>query len=182
MDHTGGFRTDAAVGGHFRDRIEKLESRLQERAKFLAKREAQLKASEARVDRLGTMCYETAETLAKSTPWPILIQHHRNIGPLQFQIRAGTSFTLVARLTQDGWHVVSRLKREIRTATFTTDAEFADAHPALLEALLGDALEAVVTGRDVLLSPVRQEKRSPFWVRWQKMFSTLSAQRGERSA
>jgi hypothetical protein len=78
--------------------------------------------------------------------------------------------------------VVSRLKREIRTATFTTDGEFEEAHPMLLEAVLGDALEPMVTGRDVLLSPVREEKRSPFWVPWQKMFSTRFAQGREKSA
>lgn len=135
-----------------------------------------------RVDRLGAICFETAETLAKSTPWPILVQHHRNIGPLRFRIRAGTSFTLVARLTEDGWHVESRLKREIRTAAFATDEEFEKAHAALLEAVLGDALEAIVTDRDVLLSPVRQEKRPPFWVSWQRMFSTRSTHHRERSA
>jgi hypothetical protein len=178
----GGSRTDD-VGEPLRRRIEDLESRLQERARFLAEREAKLKASEARVERLGALALRTAQTLSASTDWPVLIQLHRNIGPLRFRIRAGTSFTLVARLTDEGWEAVSRLRAETRTSLHAGDDELAQALPALLEAVIGDALEALATGRDgvlALASPA-SEKRS-FWVPWQKFFGARAPESNSRLA
>ena len=178
----GGIRTDA-VDEHLHTRIEELESQLQERAKFLAEREAKLKASEARVERLAVLCLSTAEALAESTGWPILIQLHRNIGPLRFRIRAGISFTLVARLTDDGWEVVSRLRQDTRTALYATDEEFARAQPPLLEAVIGDALEALATGREGPLPSALAKRGKPsrsFWVPWQKLFGARGAPQQER--
>jgi hypothetical protein len=170
------------VGGateHLRKRVEELESDLEERARFLAQREARLRDLEERVERVAAECFNIAQAFVESTEQPILLQLHRKIGPARFRIRAGASYSVVARLTDDRWDVVAHLRSGIRPAAFTTDQEFVQAASTLLEELIGDALVTLMVGRDLLAPVAASRPKESFRVPWQRMFG---ARPGHRTA
>lgn len=162
---------------HLRKRVEELESELQERARFLAQREAKLQELEERVERLAAHCFDVAQAFVASTEQPILLQLHRKIGPARFRIRAGSSYSLVARLTEERWDVAAHLHSGIRRAAYATDQEFDEAASAVLEEMIGDALVSLMTGRDLLGPAVPPPPKEAFWVPWQRMFGVRPARR-----
>ncbi|HET7263306.1 MAG TPA: hypothetical protein VFL28_01465 [bacterium] len=163
------------TGEQLRKRVEQLESELQERARFLAAREAKLRELEQRAHRVGGVCLETAQTLVASTNQPILLQFHVKIGPARFRIRAGSVYSLVAKLTDEGWDVAAYLRTGVRRATFATDEEFLEARMPLLEDVIADAVMTLLAGRDVFSPAPPPQPKEPFWVPWQKMFGARFA-------
>lgn len=169
-------------GEQLRKRVEQLESELQERARFLAAREARLRELEQRAHRVGGACLQTAQTLVASTNQPILLQFHVKIGPARFRIRAGSVYSLMAKLTDAGWDVAVYLRTGVRRAAYATDEEFLQAHTPLLEDVIADALVALLAGRDLFAAAPPPPPKEPFWVPWQKMFGARMAHRPARTA
>lgn len=166
-----------AVGEHLRKRVEELESELQARAKFLAEREARQRVLEQRVEHVSAECFRIAQAFVESTKQPILLQMHRKIGPARFRIRAGSAYSVVGRLTEDGWELVTYLNSGMHSTPYATDEQFMLAAPPVLEELIGDALVTVMTGRDLLSPAAASRTKESFWVPWQRMFGARAARR-----
>lgn len=165
------------VGEHLRKRVEELESELQTRARLLAEREARQRVLEQRVERVSAVCFGIAQTFVESTKQPILLQMHRKIGPARFRIRAGSAYSVVGRLTEDGWELVTYLNRGMQNTPYATDEEFMEAVSPVLEELVGDALVTLMTGRDLLSPGPASRTKESFWVPWQRMFGARAARR-----
>lgn len=162
------------------------EERLRQRADELAKQrraqeaivreeEAQRRQVETRVERLAAACLGTARVLANTTGAPVQVWLSGGLDPTDtgFRVRAGTSCTLVARLSDRGWEVVTHAPGGDLTSVYATDQDFEHAHEALLEPVIAGALEALLAQRDTPLPGPRASRRRvgvPLfsWL-WQKL-------------
>lgn len=162
------------------------EERLKERAEELTEQrraqeaivrdeETKRRQIEARVKHLAAACLGTARALADTTGAPIQVWLSGGLGPTEagFRVRAGTSCTLVARLSEHGWDVVTHAPSGDQSSGYATDQDFEKAQESLLEPVIAGALETLLARRDSPLpgsaSSRRRGKISLFSWLWRKL-------------
>lgn len=107
---------------------------------------------EPRVERMAALCLRTAEGLAKATGQsiPVWLSNVFGATATGFRLRAGTSGSLVAHLTENGWNVTTYLRSEDHSFTYPTDREFEEAHEPLLESVLSSVYHGLPAGNALL--------------------------------